>query len=104
MNFKTTGDIDVEVDPIFKCLKSITYVSLARLQPSLSYTRHIHEDHEELYYIIKGNGIIKLNNDMVNFRDGDILYIPPKTEHTIMNDGEEMVEFLAFGGFTGKKP
>jgi mannose-6-phosphate isomerase-like protein (cupin superfamily) len=103
MNIKTEGDIDVDTDPNFKCLKSITYVSLARLQPSLSYKRHIHEDHEELYYIIRGNGMIKLNDDIVHFRDGDILYIPPKTEHTIINDGEEMIEFLAFGGFTGNR-
>ncbi len=103
MDTKTSGDIDTDIDPMFKCLQSITYVSLARLQPSLSYKRHIHEDHEELYYIIKGKGIIKIDDDITNFQDGDILYIPAKTEHTIMNDGEEMIEFLAFGGLTVKR-
>src|SRR5690606_9330562 len=103
MNTKTMGDIDVDTYPIFQCLRSITYVSLARLQPFLSYKRHIHQDHEELYYIFHGKGTIKLDDDTANFRDGDILYIPPETEHTIINNGEEMIEFLAFGGFTGKK-
>lgn len=41
MNTKTMGDIDVDTDPIFQCLRAITYVSLARLQPGLSYKRHI---------------------------------------------------------------
>lgn len=103
MNTKTHGDIDAEVDPKFQCLKSITYVSLAKLQPSLSYEKHEHQDHEEIYYIINGSGHIKIGDEIAKFRDGDIIYIPEKTSHSITNDGNEMVEFLAFGGFTGMK-
>ncbi|HJU35428.1 MAG TPA: dimethylsulfonioproprionate lyase family protein [Nitrososphaera sp.] len=100
MKAKTHGDIDAEVDPKFQCLKSITYVSLAKLQPSLSYEKHDHQDHEEIYYIINGNGHIKIGDEEAKFRDGDIIYIPEKTSHSITNDGDEMVEFLAFGGYT----
>jgi mannose-6-phosphate isomerase-like protein (cupin superfamily) len=84
-------------------LKSITYVSLAKLQPSLSYEPHKHQDHEEIYYIINGSGHIKIGDEIAKFRDGDVIYIPEKTNHSITNDSNEMVEFLAFGGFTGKK-
>ena len=101
MKTKTHGDIDVDIDPRFQCLNSITYVSLAKLQPTLSYERHDHQDHEELYYIINGNGKIKIGDEEARFRDGDIIYIPEKTSHSITNDGNEMVEFLAFGGLTG---
>ena len=103
MDTKTHGDIDAEVDPKFQCLKSITYVSLAKLQPSLSYERHKHQDHEEIYYIINGSGHIEIDNEIAKFRDGDIISIPEKTSHSITNDGNEMVEFLAFGGFIGMK-
>ena len=97
---KTHGDIEAEVEPRFQCLKTITYVSLARLQPSLSYEPHDHQDHEEVYYIISGSGYIKINGETTRFRDGDIIYIPEKVVHSIANDGNEMVEFLAFGGLT----
>ena len=100
MNVKTQGDIDAEVDPKFQCLKSITYVSLAKLQPSLSYESHEHLDHEEVYYIMSGTGHIKIGNGTSRFRDGDAIYIPEKTMHSITNDGKQMVEFLAFGGLT----
>lgn len=100
---KTDGDIDVDVEPLYKCLNAITYVSLARLQPSLSYESHSHKDHEEVYYIILGKGSIKIGDDATKFRDGDIIHIPPKTMHTITNDGDEMVEFLAFGGMIAGK-
>jgi mannose-6-phosphate isomerase-like protein (cupin superfamily) len=103
MDTKTHGDIDAKVDAKFQCLKSITYVSLAKLQPSLSYEPHEHNDHEEIYYIINGSGQIKIGDEVAKFRDGDVIYIPEKTRHSIINDSNEMVEFLAFGGFTGIK-
>ena len=93
---------DSEVELKYQCLKAITYVSLAKLQPSLSYERHTHEDHEEIYYIKNGTGRIKIGKEEARFRDGDIIYIPEKTTHSITNDGEEIIDFLAFGGFTGK--
>ncbi len=102
MKTKTHGDIETDTDPKFQCLKSITYVSLAKLQPTLSYETHDHQDHEEIYYIINGNGKIRIGDEVAEFRDGDIIYIPERTSHSITNDGNEMVEFLAFGGFTGK--
>ena len=98
---RTDGDIEVEVESKFRCLKSLTYVSLAKLQPTLSYEPHSHVDHEEIYYIISGKGNIKIGKEVVKFRDGDIIYIPEKMTHSITNDGDEMVEFLAFGGITG---
>lgn len=103
MSTKTHGDIEAEVDPKFQCLRSITYVSLAKLQPTLSYQRHNHEDHEEVYYIIHGTGQIRIGNETARFKDGDVIYIPEKSVHSITNDGSDMVEFLAFGGFTGRR-
>jgi mannose-6-phosphate isomerase-like protein (cupin superfamily) len=101
MAAKTHGDIDVEVDPKFQCLKSVTYVSLAKLQPTLSYEPHYHQDHEEIYYVISGCGHIRIGNETSPYRDGDAIYIPEKAEHTITNDSDGMVEFLAFGGLVG---
>ena len=78
-----TQDISVE---------TITYVSLAKLQPSLSYESHTHRDHEEIDYIIRGKGRMKIGNEEARFRDGDVIYIPEKTSRSIINDGEEMVD------------
>lgn len=98
---KTHGDIEAEVEEKYQCLKTITYISLAQLQPSLTYEAHQHEDHEEIYYIIKGTGSITIEDEVFKFRDGDIIYIPVNAVHSVTNDGEEMIEFLAFGGHTG---
>jgi mannose-6-phosphate isomerase-like protein (cupin superfamily) len=97
---RTDGDIEVETKTQYQCLKAITYVSLARLQPTLSYEAHSHKDHEEVYYILSGKGTIKIDNEVVKFRDGDIIYIPVNKIHSITNEGDDMVEFLAFGGLS----
>ena len=79
---KTSGDIEESgLDPQCRCLKAITYVSYAKLQPSLSYEPHHHDNHEEVYYIINGNGKIKIGNEETRLRDGDIVYIPENTTH-----------------------
>ncbi len=100
---KTSGDIEAKTDPEASCLKTVTYVSLAWLQPGQSYEPHKHEDHEEIYYIIRGRGRIRVGNEYREFRDGDAIYIPEGEVHEIINDSDEMVEFLAFGGYTGRK-
>jgi mannose-6-phosphate isomerase-like protein (cupin superfamily) len=103
-SIKTSGDIEESsLDPQYRCLKAITYVSFAKLQPRLSYEPHIHQDHEEVYYIIGGAGKIKMGNEEARLRDGDIIYIPENTTHSIINDGEETIDFLAFGGYTRKQ-
>jgi mannose-6-phosphate isomerase-like protein (cupin superfamily) len=64
---------------------------------------HHHDDYEDVYHIINGTGKIKMGNEEARLRDGDIIYFPENTTHSIINDGEETIDFLAFGGYTGKK-
>ena len=44
-----------------------------------------------------------MGNEEARLRDGDIIYIPENTTHSIINDGEETIDFLAFGGYIGKQ-
>ena len=67
------------------------------------YEPFVHNNHEEIFYILNGTGKIKIGNEEARLRDGDIIYIPENTTHSIINDGEEMLKFLAFGGYTGKQ-
>jgi mannose-6-phosphate isomerase-like protein (cupin superfamily) len=44
-----------------------------------------------------------LGNEEARLRDGDIIYIPENTTHSTINDGEETIDFLTFGGYTGRR-
>ena len=60
------------LDPQYRCLKAITYVSFAELQPRLSHEPLVHNNHEEIFYIINGTGKIKIGNEEARLRDATL--------------------------------
>ncbi|MGN0157665.1 MAG: cupin domain-containing protein [Brotaphodocola sp.] len=78
------------------CMRGMLYVAYAMLQEGKSYEAHAHDDHEEVYYIISGNGTITINEETRSIRDGDAIYITPGDTHSIANTGEGFLIFLAF--------
>lgn len=76
----------------------IRFVSLAHLNPGKCYHAHAHDDHEEIYYIISGKGKMIVDDEESDIMDGDCIYIPLNSVHQIVNDGDQIIEFLAFAG------
>ena len=91
----TRGGYKFPEDPEATCLQTMMYIARALLQPGLSYHAHSHDDHEEIYYIIRGKGKILLDSETYSIRDGDCVHIPVNAKHSIINDSDEMIEFLA---------
>lgn len=85
-------------DPAKKnyCMRGMLYVAYAMLQEGKAYESHAHGDHEEVYYIISGTGSITVNGKTRKIRDGDAVFIPAGDTHSIANDGEGFLVFLAF--------
>lgn len=48
----------------------------------------------EVYFIISGNGIIKIGAEESEFAKGDCLLVPPDTPQSIINTGRERLEFI----------
>lgn len=79
------------------CMQGMMYVAFAMLQPGQAYHNHVHDDHEEVYYIISGRGEIDIDGEVKPIRDGDIMYIGKNQYHSIRNtDENDFIEFLAF--------
>ena len=91
---KGQASYDTEVEN--HCMKGMLYVAYAMLQEGKAYQTHAHEDHEEVYYIISGNGEMTVNGSTCNIRDGDAVFIPAGDTHSITNKGNEFLIFLAF--------
>lgn len=51
---------------------------------------HLHHYQDELYYVIKGEFIIKVGEDIFNLKAGDFAFAPRKVPHAFakINDGE----------------
>lgn len=48
----------------------------------------------EVYYVLKGTGIIHINNEEKRINDSDTVYIPQDANQFIENAGEENLDFL----------
>ncbi|MCL2057533.1 MAG: cupin domain-containing protein [Oscillospiraceae bacterium] len=57
------------------------------IYPTGSTTGHSHDDMEEVYYVISGEGEMVVGEDRYPVRAGDALYVPPGEFHTTFQKG-----------------
>ena len=76
-------------------------ISRTTLYPNQKTRGHTHEDANETYYFIAGNGLILLQsenmNELFHIESETWLYIPKKTFHMVINTSKnENLEFMTF--------
>jgi len=85
-------------------------VFLTTIEPKRFTHRHIHKENEQLYYVIKGKGVIicrskKEKKDReVRIKKGEVVFIPIQTEHKVFCKGEEPLVYLTIDIFPKGKP
>lgn len=85
-------------------------VFLTTIEPKKFAPRHIHNDNEQLYYVIKGEGSITYRllyetaDKEVKIKAGQVIFIPLKTEHQIACLGEKPLIYLTIDVFPKGKP
>ncbi len=57
----------------------------ATVKPGTRTTRHSH-DEEETFIILAGKGLMSVNDETKRVVKGDVVYLPPFSEHTLLND------------------
>ena len=57
------------------------------IYPTGSTTGHSHDDMEEVYYVISGEGEMVVGEDRFPIKTGDALYVPPGDFHTTFQKG-----------------
>ena len=78
-------------------LSNIKYISECLLDAGITIEPHEHADIEEVYYILSGIGKIQLGDETQEVRQGDAIYIPPSTSHTMKNLGSYPLRFITVG-------
>lgn len=66
----------------------------ARLASGASTQEHYHAQTEEIYYIVSGQGKIRIENEIHLVRPGDAIAIPPRQKHKLWNSGSETLTLL----------
>lgn len=60
-------------------------------------TEHFHEEYDETYYFLSGNGILTLDNKNFPVRPGTVAAIPAGVIHSLKSDTNDSLEFIIFG-------
>jgi mannose-6-phosphate isomerase-like protein (cupin superfamily) len=65
---------------------TVTWVDVP---PGSEQRVHSHADAEQVYVIVRGQGRMSVAGDVEDVGEGDLVFIPPATSHSIVNDGAE---------------
>lgn len=57
---------------------------------------HYHKKTSEIFYILKGKGILFVGNDRTRRKHGDVIFCEPGELHGVINDTEREFVWLVF--------
>jgi mannose-6-phosphate isomerase-like protein (cupin superfamily) len=49
---------------------------------------HSHEESEQVYVVVSGSGSMSVAGDTQQVGEGDLILVPPATDHSVSNDGD----------------
>jgi mannose-6-phosphate isomerase-like protein (cupin superfamily) len=75
------------------CIRNQTLAE-ARLPVGRATTPHHHLRTEEIYYVLSGQGSMRVGDQTQDVGPGDAVAIPPGVSHQIANTGDELLKFL----------
>jgi mannose-6-phosphate isomerase-like protein (cupin superfamily) len=64
---------------------SVTWLTLPA---GAKQTLRSHEQSEQAYVVVRGTGAMSVAGDTQEVGEGDLILVPPATEHSLANDGE----------------
>jgi len=76
----------LSMDDVLKTLGGFWQTTV---NPGKKLDPHSHKDHEQIYYIADGEGLLTVGEETRRVKRGDAVYIPPDTSHGFRNDTEK---------------
>jgi mannose-6-phosphate isomerase-like protein (cupin superfamily) len=73
------------------------FVDHIMIPAGASVGRHLHNGVEEVYFVVSGEGVAKVNEETAPIRKGDAVPIRTKDVHSFENSGSADLEFLVYG-------
>ena len=70
-------------------------VNWLEVPPGVREELRSHEEAEQVYVVVSGAGTMSATGDTQNLGAGDLVLIPPATEHSVANDGEEPLALVS---------
>lgn len=69
-------------------------VALIDIAPQGFSPKHLHNEIEESYFVLQGQGRVIINGEEAQISKGQLVVIPPQTTHQVFNDHAEPLQLL----------
>ena len=81
-------------------------VFIVVLEPGEAPPLHIHDDAEQVFYVLEGAGLLQIGDspERQPVKPGNVVRIPPHTYHRIFCDGSKPLRYLSVDCFVGGRP
>jgi mannose-6-phosphate isomerase-like protein (cupin superfamily) len=81
-------------------------VFIVVLEPGEAPPLHQHDDTEQVFYILEGEGVLCIGSEQKEFavRPTDVVRIPPTVLHSICCAGQKPLRYLAIDCFIAGRP
>jgi mannose-6-phosphate isomerase-like protein (cupin superfamily) len=83
-------------------LSNWSYMDHLIISPGASEGLHRHPKVGEVYYVLNGDGEVKVNNETSAIHKGDGVPIQPDEAHSFVNSGSQDLELMIIGIATEK--
>ena len=70
-------------------------VSWVEVPPGASERLRSHEEAELAYIVARGSGTMSATGDTRELSEGDLVLIPPATDHAVANNGDETLALVS---------
>ena len=78
-------------------LEGLLFMAQAHLPPGEKIETHV-DPYEEIYYVLKGEGIMMVNHETQKVQPGDATWIPYGAPHSLENPSTEECVILVAAG------
>lgn len=68
-------------------------LSLTELNPGKETGGHSHQEADEIYVFIEGNGSMEIGEEKIQINSGDVVAVPGGKFHKVFNEGDKILSF-----------
>ena len=70
------------------------WLGLSEVDPGSSSNAHSHERNEEVFYVVSGEGFVRVDDERQAVSAGSVIVIPPGSTHQLENSGDEVLKVV----------
>jgi mannose-6-phosphate isomerase-like protein (cupin superfamily) len=75
----------------------LIYMNDAYVEPGETVPAHEHTDMEEVFYVLSGQGEMRVGSEVAPVGARDRVIVPPRTAHVLTNSGTARLRLVTFG-------